>query len=295
VLDLGKRSHRCGFSTMIEVDTASRPGPYPQPKHAHILTLKLLSGKTAPRLIEDIVAFDPGRSRRDILADVPKQKPALPERNTSPGNCRHNFMNKPDQSIIPPLDSRPEPGAVYKVASFCADCRCHLLLKVEYRGKVTEEIPCPSHEFPLHHFRCVSHKPRHRQVSAENLLGEPWMEERILECSSLVCSAVLTVVLSPPRLTPEFVTLLTDREVIAERVRRAEADGPDREWENSEDQLGPFQVLSWLRQYITDAMHNMQRKRISVRNKKFACALGDDCRELLEFLGFTIDVSVSVS
>ncbi|KAI9773334.1 MAG: ubiquitin-specific protease ubp2 [Geoglossum simile] len=253
---------------MIEVDTTSRPG------------------KTAPRLIEDIVASDPGRSGRDIPADVSKQKPVLPERNISQGNCRHNFMDKPDQSIIPPLDSRPELGAVYKVASFCGDCRCHLLLKVEYLGEVTEGT-CPSLEFPLHHFRRV--KARRRQVSAENLLGEPWVEEHIFECSSLVCSAVLTVVLSPPRLTPEFVALLTDREAIAERIRRAEADEPGREWESSGDQLGPYQVLSWLRQYITDAMHILQRKRISARNKKFACALGDDCRELLEFLGFTPD------
>ena len=204
-------------------------------------------------------------------------------------------MDKPDQSAIPPLDSRPEPGTVYRVASFCSDCRCHLLLKVEYCGNVPEEIPCPNHEFPLHHFRYVPHKSKRRPVSTENLSAEPWAEQRVFECSSLMCSAVLTVILSPPRLTPEYVTLLTDRGVISERVRRAEEDEPDRDWVNSEEQLGPFHVLSWLRQYVTDAIYTLEKKRISARNKKFACALGNDCRELLEFLGFTLDVSVSTS
>ncbi|KAI9777700.1 MAG: ubiquitin-specific protease ubp2 [Geoglossum umbratile] len=260
---------------MIEVDTTSRPG------------------KTAPRLIEDIIAFDLGRSRRDILTeDVPNSmspRPALPRRNTPPGACRHKYMDKPNQSIIPPLDSRPGPGTVYQSASFCSDCRCHLLLKVEYRGNVTEEASCPNHDFPLHHFRYIPHKSKRRQFSTENPSGEPWTEGSIFECSSLACSAVLTVVLSPPRLTPEHVTLLTNEEVITERVRKAEMDEPDRDWEYSVDQLGPFEVLSWLRQYVTDAMRTLPKKQISARNQKFTCALGGDCRELIEFLGFTLD------
>jgi ubiquitin carboxyl-terminal hydrolase 25/28 len=242
--------------------------------------------------------YDPGRPRRDVLAEdasksVPP-KPSLPLRVTS-DPCRHRFMDKPDQSVIPQLDSRPGPGTVYQVASFCNECRCHLLLKLEYRGNVPDEVPCPNQEFPLHHFRLVSHKSKCRLVSVENSLWEPWTEELVFKCSSYVCSAVLTVTLSSPRLTPEYVRLLVDKEVITERVRRAEMDGPDRDWEDSEELVGPFEVLSRLRQYVSDSMRVLQKKRISARNKKFVTALGDDCRELLEFLGFTFDVSASDS
>jgi ubiquitin carboxyl-terminal hydrolase 25/28 len=279
---------------MIEVDTASRPGQSPSAYNVRKTSLKLSLGKTAPRLLEDLIAYDPGRSRRDVLAaGAPKfipSKPSLPGRVT-PDTCSHNFMDKPDQSIIPPPDSRPEPGTVYKVASFCNDCRCHLLVKIEYLGNVPDEVPCPNRDFPLHHFRHVPHKSKARPVSTGNLPGGPWIEERVFECSSHLCSAVLTVTLSSPRLTPEYVTLLTDKDVISERVRRAEMEGPDRDWEDSEELVGPFEVLYWLKLYITDAMRSLQKKRISARNKKFVTALGEDCRELLEFLGFNFDVS----
>ncbi|KAH0542358.1 hypothetical protein FGG08_003203 [Glutinoglossum americanum] len=258
--------------------------------------LKLPLGKTAPRLLEDLISYDPRNSRRDVLSeDAPKfipPKPSLPRRVSS-DTCRHSFMDKPDQSIIPPLESRPGPGSTYRVASFCNDCRCHLLLKLEYRGDLPGEVPCPNQEFPLHHFRFVPHKSRCRPASA-NSLGEPWTEERVFECSSYVCSAVLTVVLSPPRLAPEYVTLLTDKEVITERVRRAEMDGPDRDWEDSEELVGPFEVLTRLRKYVSDAMRSLQKKKISARNKKFVTALGEECQELLEFLGFTFDEAQDV-
>ncbi|KAH0565972.1 hypothetical protein GP486_000640 [Trichoglossum hirsutum] len=259
--------------------------------------IELSLGKTAPRLLEDLINYDPGRSRRDVLAgDAPKfipLNPSLPGRIT-PDTCRHKFMDKSDQSLIPPLDLRPEPGAVYKVASFCNDCRCHLLLKIEYRGNIPDEVPCPNRDFPLHHFRHVPYKSTGRPVSTGNSPGDHWVEERVFECSSHVCSAVLTVTLSSPRLTPEYVALLTDKEMIAERVRRAEMDGLGRDWEDSEELVGPFEVLSRLRQYVSDAMRSLQKKRISVRNKKFASALGEDCRELLEFLGFTFDEAQEV-
>lgn len=53
----------------------------------------------------------------------------------------------------------------------------------------------------------------------------------------------------------------------------------------------PCEVLAVTRTYLTHALNNApgESKRIAARNKRFLLAFGYECKELLEYLGFTYE------
>lgn len=253
------------------------------------------TGKTAPRLVRDLLSYDARKlhpSGRNVLTDPAPQyqtEEAVPEVVVE-GSCRHKYMKKPDQSNLPRPETKPNKSTVYKVASFCQECRCHLLLIVDHSSG-NGERPCPSSQYPLHHFLYVPQGSSGRRKSVDLPQGERWTDQQRFRCSSPSCPVTVTIQTRPPRLTPEWERLLTDEALVRERADAVMKMATER-FEGIAYPL-PINVLMNLRTYIANALRYPEVKKIASLNKKFVTNFGDygqPCRELLEYLGFTYDV-----
>ena len=99
--------------------------------------------------------------------------------------------------------------------------------------------------------------------------------------------------MTAPRLTREFVDLLTNPELIKRRANAAIA--ANRERLEGHNTPSPSQVLGNLKSYLNNALQNVREgsegpwKKINVNNKRWCLSFGDrSCRKLLEYLGFDI-------
>jgi ubiquitin carboxyl-terminal hydrolase 25/28 len=111
------------------------------------------------------------------------------------------------------------------------------------------------------------------------------------QCSHLSCSAMVSLRILSPLITPQFLELLSDPELIRERAEEAIAAQPER----LEGMAipAPITVLDNLRLYLHNALHSHERsKAISSANKRFMLSFGLEgtaCKGVLEFLGFVYD------
>lgn len=261
-------------------------------EHANPFT----KGKTAPRLLQDFLQYDPSRlpsSGYNILADPPlqyeegKQLPATMAHNA----CKHAWILKDKQSRLPEPHRELRPQ-MYIVSAYCMECRSHLELEMDLQRHQSNALLCPSEERPLHHFVHTERKSRTRQVP-ENVSESGNTDELVdiqrFQCSFLRCSAKLTVQIGPPRLTPKWVNLLSDPVTIRIRAEKAVAENLER-IEGHPIPL-PINVLTSLYQYIDNALTKEDVRTIQGNNKKFLLSLGEPCAEILQFLGFKRQVS----
>ncbi|KAI4274420.1 MAG: hypothetical protein LQ337_003955 [Flavoplaca oasis] len=147
--------------------------------------------------------------------------------------------------------------------------------------------PCPSEEFPLHHFvyRAEESDPRIKSaVSAKIDPYADWEELLSFQCSTIECSAKLRMQMRSPHLRPEWIDLLTNKDLIKLRAKKAMSEDPAR-FEGHAVPL-PSEVLSNLRTYILNALREVDRRTISAHNKRWLLCLGDACAELLRYIGF---------
>lgn len=254
-------------------------------------------GKTAPRLIEDLLNYDPRRERkagRNILTDQPpKHEPSkLPTFPVPPNSCRHVFTTKFSQSILPQVGGSPETDGLYKVASICQNCRWHLALIADFRADLGPSEPChKGSDYPLHHFVYCAEAP----VETDGLVNgnTSIARQRIykFDCTAPKCPARIQIELQPPRITQSLQELMTDRALLERRCRYAEAKSdPVR---GTFEVARPAEVLDILAAYLRDSLDPMTRRdKIPAENRRFMTAFGNDCDELLEFLGFRKSVSL---
>ncbi len=252
-------------------------------------------GKTAPRLLEDLLHYDPrfeALHGSNILTDFPppfdesvQRRPTVPK-----GSCRHVYMVKYPQSRIPPIDVQPDNASIYTVASFCQECRCHLVLTVEFRGNDTYRDYCPSQQYPLHHFL---HDPSTLPSDAD--AGERCLQFGF-RCSAEPCRARAFVQLRPPRIRPEHLRLLTEPKLL--EARREAAVQVDRQRDTEFVTAKPIDALEVLYRYLQDSFERSRpanKRRIPPLNKRFMVTFGTDCNDLLSGLGFKYMQSVSRS
>lgn len=250
----------------------------------------LNKGKTAPRLLQDILDYDPAHlpgTRRNLLSEVP---PVYPEHYSGPLDfisqraCRHYYVTKINQSA---LDQRSTDGAS-KVSAVCAKCRYHVQVIVAHtNGSNQQDQTFPGH---VHHFvyRSGGQIGDGEEVTTKGQIAETFS----YQCSFLTCSVEASVRVVSPILGPEMLQVLTDPERLRERVDEAVVSHPSRLKDVARPQV--INVLENLRTYVSNALHGSSMSRsISAVNKKFMICFGvegEPCRDLLEFLEFTFKV-----
>lgn len=238
-------------------------------------------GKTSPKLQNDFLLFDPIHCSpsSNYLADF--TPPVGEGRQLAPdiGSCKHEYTTKRSQSVLPPLDLRPDGGDEYKLAMVCKKCRIHADVHIAFPSATN---PCPNSDYELHHFRRV---PSDDARAAERIVYG-W------ECSAPECRARLRISFRLPRLQPAERDLLTNTELLKQRYEAVMKDDPTREGVR---QATPMDALNRLRRYVKDSLAAEHSKRaFSANNKRFMEAYGisgRDCYMLLRKLGFTYVVS----
>ena len=161
---------------------------------------------------------------------------------------------------------------------------------MDFRGAGPGSAACPVENKPLHHF--MYHYNLSQPYHATNIWWSAppveWEDVQQFDCSSLSCSAKLKIQFRPPRLTPAWVSLLTDPETIKARATKAMAEDPERL--EGIATPSPVDVLMNLRSYIYNALNIKEKKVILGHNKKWVVCFGESCSELLEYLGFSRQV-----
>ncbi|OQU93969.1 A repeat-containing protein isoform 3 [Cladophialophora immunda] len=254
------------------------------------------SGRTAPAFLEDLTLYEPWRDSEDLpnlLADSPlKFTQAAYLADLLPlQSCRHKFGLKPRQSEPPALDERPGPQSIWSVAAFCQVCRVHLHVKVDYTIRFNDGN-CPTVDHPLHHLvRSGFQEPLERSAWQRR---SPNSQDEIYtyRCSSLSCSATVTVRYSLPVLRPSDIHTLTDPSLLRQRTEDAfrERQGHTEGMRHP----GPADVLLDLRAYLRNswrARDDPKYRSINLSNRRFIVRFGPEgnaCKDVLEHLGFQL-------
>ncbi|KAL2072254.1 hypothetical protein VTL71DRAFT_11597 [Oculimacula yallundae] len=251
--------------------------------------LPLGPGKTAPRLILDLLDYDPRKGYgRNLLADpAPKYRKGLWDAK-HPEACRHTLMRKTQTRAPVSNDEQPGADTTYEIAAYCNECRRHFILTVDYTRQKNFQIPCRQSDKanPLHHFRLVEsttgkdYRDKYGLNRYDHLL-----EAHRFSCTGTNCPATLVIKISAPRLGGSLRDMITDRTRLDIRGRQEIAKDAVR-YQGLEP-VRPAMALGYLRSYLVDAKASRARN-IAKRNKKFVIAFGEDCNDLFEALGFTM-------
>lgn len=256
-------------------------------------------GKTAPRLIQDLLDYDPRfPASWNVLAEV---SPIFREGQTlhvkDPRACRHALCAKENQSR-PPVssDARPNENTVYVVAAYCSRCRYHFEISVDHHPRRAGQVPCHLSDGtnPLHHFRLVDSIDG-KQYKEKNGINKYDLltEAHTFRCTGSACPVTLEIKVSPPRLAKGVMVSILDANTVFNRGKREMEKEPERYV--GQKPVTPAAAIGYLRQYLTDAKTTTATpgaaggvKRIARRNKKFMLAFADECDALYEYLDFKL-------
>ncbi|KAJ5281068.1 hypothetical protein N7478_006440 [Penicillium angulare] len=240
--------------------------------------LRHRSGKTAPRLAEDVFLYDsanPPYTGRNLLSQVP---PVYEENYNGPAEyisgvaCQHDYVTKSDQTH---LSQSEEPGraGTSKVSAVCSKCRYHLQVVVNTSNTVD---PTKNRvAWHVHHLVYQGGRERNAWDIPETMETGQIAETFHYRCSHDKCAVTVSLRIMSPIINPELALLLTDVAVIQSRAQEAIASQPER-LEGVAIPL-PITVLDNLRLYLTNALHHPElRKSITQGNKRFMVSFGND-------------------
>ncbi|KAF2641325.1 cysteine proteinase [Massarina eburnea CBS 473.64] len=233
-------------------------------------------GKTAPRLLQDLLTYDARfehRQGRNLLTSAPPHFDPLGERlpAVSPKNCRHSLKKKAEQTHLPGPGEAFERPVVYQVASFCSKCRWHFDVAGALGKDSWKDAPCRKAyaDRPLHHF----------------VFDGDHGQALNFACSSDSCPTGVRIRVTPPRLTDADVHLLTDHDVLRRRWEEAQRIAGDRADASMARQID---AIDFLNAYLQDSLNPVKGKsRVPLLNRKFLKTFGNDCDAILKKLGFT--------
>ena len=283
---------------------ASFSAPFPPrcfngfvPLQAIMLIRTAPTGKTAPRLINDLLDHDPRnvfKHGRNLLVDPGRKYtfgrgPALSARKDRL-DCRHKLMRKEPQTNAPRVGEEPDLSTEYKVAAYCTACLHHFDITANFWRRNDRKTPCSlSDEFnPLHHLQLARSQTakEHKKEYGVNKYDQ-LIEAHRFVCSGPECPLQLDIKISPPRLNHIMLAYILDPVKLDVRGQREIKNDPERYQGMSP--IKPLQALGYLRQYLVDAKgakSKTELKRIARRNKKYMLTFADECDELFEYLDF---------
>jgi ubiquitin carboxyl-terminal hydrolase 25/28 len=267
------------------------------------------TGKTAPRLINDLQDYDPrylAQNVRNLLVDPAPIYKGTPILRKGVRDCRHLLMKKDEQTTaIISNDERPCVDQEYVVAAYCTLCRCHFKISMDYWRKHDSQVPCnlADEANPMHHLRLVGsiYAKEYNEKYGWNKY-DPLTEAHEFVCSSPTCPLKVEIKLSPPRLSSKRLAAILDPGKVDARGRREIHNDPVRL--EGKKPVTPLQALSFLRTYLFDAKsaaNTTEQRKIAKRNKSYMLAFANECDPIFEYLDFTpfeaesSDVDVSFS
>ncbi|KAI1917411.1 ubiquitin-specific protease ubp2 [Ophidiomyces ophidiicola] len=244
-------------------------------------------GKTSPRLIQDLLSFDPTHLLHQELNSL-TGVPLVWENciKTPAGNhCSHRYIKKPNQTHLPPDDSNQGNKFIYRVSAICMHCRYHLDLVIIFSSLGSLN---PGH---LHHWVYDPEAKAPNNTDDRLRLPDQESQNYPFFCSYHGCKTVISVSFVSPYLSPAWVSLLSDEHAVKRRMDEALIQCPDR-LEGVGYPL-PITSLATLKAYIDIALHEPDRNRpVGFGNKRFITAFGYKglpCKELLGFIGFKLE------
>jgi ubiquitin carboxyl-terminal hydrolase 25/28 len=270
---------------------------------SQLLMLIPFIGKTAPRLVEDILDYDPSKrskNGRNLVADsAPQYRPdtLFPPRKGLT-DCRHSLMrkNNGEESLADSPqsnDERPTTKSRYNVESYCSKCRYHFQIKISFESELDDPVIChlSDADNPMHHLRLTkSMKGQEWKdlVGLESFKYDPLLESHQFVCTAPRCPALTEVRISPPRLSPKLLAPVLNPAKLYQRGQAQIRDEPARY--AGQSPLSVFAALGFFRTYLVNAKSESESgveiRRIAKRNKKYMLAFANECDALFEYVGF---------
>jgi ubiquitin carboxyl-terminal hydrolase 25/28 len=208
--------------------------------------------------------------------------PAVPQRN-----CRHALLTKDEQCQLPIPGEEPDQTTVYKIASFCQQCRWHIDVIVDFRGNGSDSRICRKGdtEYFLHHFLFDDGSEAN---NTSGLGSQQAPRTYRFRCSAPHCPVEVQIHMKPAHLSDQDIETLTNQAQLRRRWEVAKQLAGDRADTTMARRVdGP----DFLNTYLQDALNPVKGKaRIPLLNKKFLKTFGRDCDSILTRFGFSTEL-----
>jgi ubiquitin carboxyl-terminal hydrolase 25/28 len=195
-------------------------------------------------------------------------------------------MTKDEQSLLPVAGTDPDLTTVYKIASYCIQCRWHVDVVVDFRDHGAKSRICRKGdtEYFLHHFLF-------QQTSESNgtngLAAQLAPRTYSFCCSAPECPTKVHIHMKPPHLSDQDIETLTNKAQLMQRWEIAKQIAGERA---DATMARRVDGLDYLNTYLQDCLNPVKGKtRIPLFNKKFLKTFGRDCDTILTRLGFTTE------
>jgi ubiquitin carboxyl-terminal hydrolase 25/28 len=196
-------------------------------------------------------------------------------------------VTKDDQSLLATPGEDPTQSTVYKIASYCALCRWHVDVVVDFRDNGAKSRTCRKGdtEYFLHHF-IFDEDSKTNGSSGLGFQRTPRTYR--FHCSAPQCPAKVYIHMKPPHLSDQDIETLTNQAQLRRRWETAKQIAGDRADTAMARRVdGP----DFLSTYLQDSLNPVKGKtRIPLFNKKFLKTFGRDCDSILTRLGFTTEL-----
>jgi ubiquitin carboxyl-terminal hydrolase 25/28 len=196
-------------------------------------------------------------------------------------------MTKDEQSLLPTAEKDPGAPDVYKIASYCPQCRWHIDVVVDSRDNAGKTRTCRRGdvEFLLHHFLSEEDSEKNG-ISGLGFQHAP--RTYTFRCSAPQCPVKVHIHMKPPHLSEQDIETLTNQARLRRRLEDAKQTAGDRADTTMARRVdGP----DFLNTYLQDSLNPVKGKtRIPLFNKKFLKTFGRDCDSILQRLGFTTEL-----
>lgn len=205
--------------------------------------------------------------------------PAVPFRN-----CRHALHTKNEQSQLPVAGEASDHTTVFKVASYCSQCRWHIDVVVDFRDNGSKTTPCKQGdtEYFLHHFLFEGEDNAN---GASGLGAQNSARTYNFRCSAPQCPVQVRISFKPPKFSEQDIETLTNQAQLRRRWEAAKQMAGDRADPNMARRVD---APDYLNTYLQDSLNPVKGKaRIPLLNRKFLKTFGKDCDSILSRFGFT--------
>ncbi|KAK4462549.1 hypothetical protein QBC42DRAFT_326761 [Cladorrhinum samala] len=167
----------------------------------------------------------------------------------------------------------------------CRYCRYH------WAFSLTPGPPNSINNEHPQHFFIVSHSESQPELEASgdaDVEHYPLVRRTLWSCS---CSMALTLEITAPRMSPDWIEIIADKNRIESNLRLAKQEDPERYKDVDETKAEFYKSgsLGTLNTYISNILDDDgtgKPKRISVRNKTFSIQYGAQCEFIFKSLGF---------